>query len=93
MYVHRPYVCIAGHRAKKKDWAENDYYDSDEDTFLDRTGISKKLQYVDAIGMVKWSVACTGESFPLTIWLSHLGQANVINFFSVVQLKGNARTA
>jgi len=28
---------------KKKDWAENDYYDSDEDEFLDRTGdIEKK---------------------------------------------------
>lgn len=23
---------------RQKDWAENDYYDSDEDDFLDRTG-------------------------------------------------------
>ena len=23
---------------KKRNWAENDYYDSDEDTYLDRTG-------------------------------------------------------
>ena len=29
------------HKRKKRDWAENDYYDSDEDTFLDRTGLSK----------------------------------------------------
>ncbi|KAK8376160.1 hypothetical protein O3P69_008702 [Scylla paramamosain] len=27
-----------GHQHKKRDWAENDYYDSDEDDFLDRTG-------------------------------------------------------
>ncbi|XP_042227486.1 kanadaptin-like isoform X2 [Homarus americanus] len=26
------------HQRKKRDWAENDYYDSDEDDFLDRTG-------------------------------------------------------
>lgn len=25
-------------RSKRKTYAENDYYDSDEDTFLDRTG-------------------------------------------------------
>lgn len=27
-----------GHQQRKRDWAENDYYDSDEDDFLDRTG-------------------------------------------------------
>ncbi|MPC12370.1 uncharacterized protein E2C01_005061 [Portunus trituberculatus] len=27
-----------GHQHRKRDWAENDYYDSDEDDFLDRTG-------------------------------------------------------
>ncbi|XP_050687166.1 kanadaptin-like isoform X1 [Eriocheir sinensis] len=26
------------HQQRKRDWAENDYYDSDEDDFLDRTG-------------------------------------------------------
>ncbi|XP_071515189.1 kanadaptin [Panulirus ornatus] len=26
------------HERKRRDWAENDYYDSDEDDFLDRTG-------------------------------------------------------
>ncbi|XP_037798611.1 kanadaptin-like [Penaeus monodon] len=26
------------HERKRRDWAENDYYDSDEDNFLDRTG-------------------------------------------------------
>lgn len=26
------------HERKKRDWAENDYYDSDDDDFLDRTG-------------------------------------------------------
>ncbi|KAL1489383.1 hypothetical protein ABEB36_014290 [Hypothenemus hampei] len=29
-------------KRKKKDWEENDYYDSDEDTFLDRTGTIEK---------------------------------------------------
>ena len=28
----------AGHQRKVKNWEENDYYDSDEDSFLDRTG-------------------------------------------------------
>lgn len=27
-----------GYKRKKRDWEENDYYDSDEDNFLDRTG-------------------------------------------------------
>lgn len=27
-----------GHQQRKREWAENDYYDSDEDDFLDRTG-------------------------------------------------------
>jgi protein phosphatase 1D len=27
-----------GKQRKKKDWADDDFYDSDEDTFLDRTG-------------------------------------------------------
>ncbi|XP_076043242.1 kanadaptin [Oratosquilla oratoria] len=30
------------HERRKKDWAENDYYDSDEDNFLDRTGDVEK---------------------------------------------------
>ncbi|KAK9882147.1 hypothetical protein WA026_019664 [Henosepilachna vigintioctopunctata] len=29
-------------KRKVKDWAENDYYDSDDDTFLDRTGAIEK---------------------------------------------------
>lgn len=33
--------CFSARKPKEKDWAENDYYDSDEDTFLDRTGISE----------------------------------------------------
>lgn len=32
-------------KRKTKDWAENDYYDSDDDTFLDRTGdVERKRQ-------------------------------------------------
>lgn len=31
--------CVTESRKRKsKDWEANDYYDSDEDTFLDRTG-------------------------------------------------------
>ena len=32
---------FVAHKRKKRNWEENDYYDSDEDTFLDRTGTSK----------------------------------------------------
>ena len=34
-------LIVIERKVKKKNWAENDYYDSDEDTFLDRTGLSK----------------------------------------------------
>lgn len=35
MWIHLP---TEGHKKKRKNWSENDYYDSDEDDFLDRTG-------------------------------------------------------
>ena len=31
-------VCVSGRQRLSKNWEENDYYDSDEDSFLDRTG-------------------------------------------------------
>ena len=34
---------VTGHKRKQKNWEKEDYYDSDEDTFLDRTGTG---QYV-----------------------------------------------
>ena len=34
------FLALVAHKRKKKNWEENDYYDSDEDTFLDRTGSS-----------------------------------------------------
>lgn len=40
-------LCCEVHKKKEKNWAENDYYDSDEDTFLDRTGISKCLEVTE----------------------------------------------
>ncbi|KAK8782918.1 hypothetical protein V5799_015741 [Amblyomma americanum] len=35
-------ACHEGRKRKEKNWEENDYYDSDEDTFLDRTGTIEK---------------------------------------------------
>jgi len=33
------FYCVSAVRKRKiKNWEENDYYDSDDDTFLDRTG-------------------------------------------------------
>ncbi|CAN8000202.1 unnamed protein product [Ixodes hexagonus] len=34
--------CHEGRKRKEKNWEENDFYDSDEDTFLDRTGTIEK---------------------------------------------------
>uniref|UniRef100_A0A0L8GLK9 Uncharacterized protein n=1 Tax=Octopus bimaculoides TaxID=37653 RepID=A0A0L8GLK9_OCTBM len=34
--------CSESRKRKKKNWEENDFYDSDEDTFLDRTGTIEK---------------------------------------------------
>ena len=31
-------VCVSGRQRLTKNWEDNDYYDSDEDSFLDRTG-------------------------------------------------------
>ena len=36
---------FVAHKRKKRNWKENDYYDSDEDTFLDRTGASMQLHF------------------------------------------------
>ena len=30
--------CAESRKHKEKNWEENDFYDSDEDNFLDRTG-------------------------------------------------------
>lgn len=35
---HENFFYTESHERKRRDWAENDYYDSDEDDFLDRTG-------------------------------------------------------
>lgn len=37
------FFCFVESRKRRaRDWEENDYYDSDEDTFLDRTGTIEK---------------------------------------------------
>ena len=39
-------VCVhvfVARKRKLKNWEENDYYDSDDDTFLDRTGSGETM--------------------------------------------------
>ena len=39
-------VCVhvfVARKRKLKNWEENDYYDSDDDTFLDRTGSGEAM--------------------------------------------------
>ncbi|XP_075261972.1 kanadaptin-like isoform X2 [Convolutriloba macropyga] len=40
------------HEVKKRNWAENDYYDSDDDTYLDRTGSveAKRKKRMERLG-------------------------------------------
>jgi hypothetical protein len=39
-YSHTSHTSL-GYKRQVKNWEENEFYDSDEDTFLDRTGDSK----------------------------------------------------
>ncbi len=45
-------VVAASRKRKAKDWEENDFYDSDDDTFLDRTGLieEKRQQRMKRLG-------------------------------------------
>ena len=40
------FLWYAGRKKKLKNWEEDDFYSSDEDTFLDRTGISMYIMYM-----------------------------------------------
>ena len=43
------HVCarvFVARKRKLKSWEENDYYDSDDDTFLDRTGSGEAMCYL-----------------------------------------------
>lgn len=41
MLINVPFF-LESRKRKPRNWEENDYYDSDEDTFLDRTGTIEK---------------------------------------------------
>lgn len=38
LFTEIVFFSLEGKKHKEKNWEENDFYDSDEDSFLDRTG-------------------------------------------------------
>ena len=44
IYMYMWYV-FTGRQRLSKNWEENDFYDSDEDSFLDRTGECQFVQH------------------------------------------------
>ena len=42
-------VCDTAHKRQRKNWEDDDYYDSDDDTFLDRTGAGVYVHYVPKV--------------------------------------------
>jgi len=60
-------------KRKAKNWEADDYYDSDDDTFLDRTGLveKKRQQRMAAAGRVQ-DKAETYESLVMTLLMSNM---------------------
>lgn len=63
-------MIIESRRKKAKNWEEDDYYDSDEDNFLDRTGTveRKREQRMKQAGKLEGK-AETYNSLVITIFL------------------------
>ena len=44
-YLMKIVIIIESKKVQAKDWAKDDYYDSDDDLYLDRTGLIEKKRY------------------------------------------------
>ena len=89
-FNHYTPFCTESRRRKARNWEDDDYYDSDEDTFLDRTGTIEKKRIFRMQKSGKESKAETYESLvsmmmQLSWMLMLLWNAEILRYVVVLQ--------